>query len=453
VLEKRLLADDPTGETLQVLQRLTPAKPPRRIQGVWFNAGGDGALLIAETRAAGSDLRGQEHAVATLRRIFDEVRDKSPAQLRYSSPGAMAVESRALIAADSTRLSLLSTLLVVILLVWFYRSLPVVVLCTLPAATGLLIGIAVVNFWFGSVHAITLGFGVTLLGEAVDYPSYLLTQVERDESPGKTLKRILPTLRLAVLTTACGSLALLMASFRGLAQLGLMTVVGVVVAGVVTCLLPYWLPAGWSGVVATGARLAAAVQIPATSRSRQGIIVATLAALLALASQRLWWDDDLANMNPLPDGVQGAGSTLRTALGRFRCALARWWWSARARNSVLRTGEQLRGHLAQVGRRTGTSAVSSWRAIICRVPATQSATASPLCRRPINCARISPKRLAGLPFQPDTFAPFLRAVDEARPSAASDDGESRRHCVRIESRLAAPRRWWIMDHGRAIDRR
>src|SRR4029079_8804095 len=128
------------------------------------------------------------------------------------------------------------------------------------------------------------------------------------------------------------------ASFRGLAQLGLMTVVGVVVAGIVTCLLPYWLPASWSGV-ATGTRLAAAVQIPTTSRSRQGIVVATLAALLALASQGSWWDDDLANMNPLPMAFKEQDRALRTALGAsdVRSLLV---VVGTSQESVLRTGEQ-----------------------------------------------------------------------------------------------------------------
>jgi predicted exporter len=203
-----------------------------------------------------------EHAVAAAKTIDEVAEEPRAAAIPSGGDGG---RSRALIAAMQRAVAL-STLLVAP----FCLVLPLTAGGLLRAATGLLIGIAAVNFWFGSVHAITLGFGVTLLGEAVDYPSYLLTQVERDERPTATLKRILPTLRLAVLTTACGSLALLMASFRGLAQLGLMTVVGVVVAGIVTCFLPHWLPASWSGV-ATGTRLAAAVQIPTTSRSRQGI--------------------------------------------------------------------------------------------------------------------------------------------------------------------------------------
>jgi hypothetical protein len=123
--------------------------------------------------------------VATLRKLFDEARGRVPRSFAIPVRGDGGRES-CIIAADATRLSVLSTLLVVIL--WFGSTGHCRWFCACRRRRPL-IGIAAVNFWFGSVHAITLGFGVTLLGEAVDYPSYLLTQVERDERPAATLKR------------------------------------------------------------------------------------------------------------------------------------------------------------------------------------------------------------------------------------------------------------------------
>ena len=114
--EKTLLASDPTGETLHVLQRLTPDRQPRRIDDAWFDESGTSALLVAETRAAGSDLAGQDEALKRLGDAFADVRGGGKARMRYSSPGAMAVESRSLIAADVAWLSLLSTVLILVIL-------------------------------------------------------------------------------------------------------------------------------------------------------------------------------------------------------------------------------------------------------------------------------------------------------------------------------------------------
>ncbi len=63
---------------------------------------------------------------------------------------------------------------------------------------------------FGPVHAITLGFGAMLIGEAIDYPTYLFANNAAGESLDSTQARIGGTLTLAVATTACGALAMLL---------------------------------------------------------------------------------------------------------------------------------------------------------------------------------------------------------------------------------------------------
>ena len=60
-----------------------------------------------------------------------------------------------------------------------YRSLPALLLGLLPVATGALVGVAAVALGFGAVHGITLGFGITLIGESVDYSIYFFIQSRR----------------------------------------------------------------------------------------------------------------------------------------------------------------------------------------------------------------------------------------------------------------------------------
>ena len=87
--------------------------------------------------------------------------------------------------ADVARFSLIAAALVAAILLFAYRSVRVLVLALLPVLSGVIAGIAAVSLAFGFVHGITLGFGVTLIGEAVDYAIYLLTQT----APGAALPR------------------------------------------------------------------------------------------------------------------------------------------------------------------------------------------------------------------------------------------------------------------------
>src|SRR5262249_11988807 len=116
-------------------------------------------------------------------------------------------------------------------------------LSLLPVLSGIVVGIAAVSLGFGFVHGITLGFGVTLIGEAVDYAIYLFTQTEFGATPVATLRHIGPVLRLGMLTSVCGFSAMLFSSFAGFAQLGLFTIVGLLVALAVTrFVLPALMP-------------------------------------------------------------------------------------------------------------------------------------------------------------------------------------------------------------------
>src|SRR4030095_15378484 len=93
-----------------------------------------------------------------------------------------------------------------------------------------------------------------------------------------------PTLRMAILTTACGSLALLFADFPGLAQLGMLTMVGILAAGAMTYwVLPLWIPAAMVRVPEALDR-GGGLRIPSLSaRARWGALFA-LAILLAVFS-------------------------------------------------------------------------------------------------------------------------------------------------------------------------
>jgi predicted exporter len=86
------------------------------------------------------------------------------------------------------------------------------------------------------VHGITLGFGTTLIGEAIDYSIYLFVQSERSQGIGDAawITGFWPTIRLGVLTSIAGFSALLFSGLPGLAQLGLYSIVGLTVAAAVT---------------------------------------------------------------------------------------------------------------------------------------------------------------------------------------------------------------------------
>ena len=313
-LYSRLIPADPTGE-LQVLeQALQPRQQPAKLDGVWASTDGARALLLVETHASNFDLNAQEQAVESIRTAFTTLDRTGKLRLLISGPGAYAVLSRDEIRSESTLLSLAASALVALILFIGYRSLPMILLSALPVLSAMVAGTAVVILWFGSIHGITLAFGITLLGITIDYPIHLLSHLKPDEDPRLGLRRIWPTLRLGVITTSAAFLMMMTTGFDGLRQLGLFTLAGLATAA----LLTRWLLPEFITVPMRGQAAVTEDDTASTATGSPGLGLATLnflsrpptLALLGIALcfglYWLWvmhdqlWEDDLAALSPLP---------------------------------------------------------------------------------------------------------------------------------------------------------
>lgn len=320
-----LLARDPTAELLHLVDTLTAGRDLPMVGGAWVTRSaeeGPHALLVAETAADGSDIDGQKAAMQSLRDAFDAARRDTGdsargARLVLSGPPVFAVDARDTIERDATRLSIAGAVLVALLLGFVYRSPRALLLGLLPMATGALCGLAAVAVGFGVVHGIALGFGVTLIGEAVDYAIYLFVQGAHRPAAGARSDGFWSTIALGVATSAIGFAALTFSGFQGLAQIGVLSIVGLVVAALVTrWVVPAWLPTGFRAppLPRVGRSLDAAVD--GAGRLRWPLVALSLAAVASLAVHRdALWSRDLSSLSPVSASLQETDARLRSELG------------------------------------------------------------------------------------------------------------------------------------------
>lgn len=341
-MAQRFLPADPSGELLHLLNQLQSNSQPAMQNDVWISADATRSILLLQTLASGSDIDAQEVAMQKIQAAFEQAAKHTTAKLNMTGPGAFSVQSRATIRDDATRLSLIAMLLISMLLLLLYRSPRVLLLGLLPVISGALAGIAAVSLGFGSVHGITLGFGVTLIGEAVDYSIYLFTQTDKNNTAHSTLKRIWPTLRLGVLTSICGFSVMLFSGFSGLAQLGLFSISGLLVAVATTrWLLPTLLPANFSvhSSPRLGQILMSAVRF--APRLRSALVVLIIAALLVLWVKRdALWNDNLSSMSPVSKELQVLDQQLRDDMGAPDVSYI-LVLTASAQEDVLQQGEKI----------------------------------------------------------------------------------------------------------------
>ena len=423
LLTESMVPSDPTGEMMTLIGQLGQRQPPRTLDGVWASRNGKRALLIVQTRAAGSDTDGQERAVDSIRSAFDAVLASQHvrASLQMTGPGVFAVEARSHIEREVTRLSIVSSALILALLLLVYRSWPPLLLGLVPVVSGAIAGIAAVAIGFGVVQGVTLGFGVTLIGEGVDYSIYLFVQSRSradSESAGSPLPAaawsgIWPTLRLGMLTSVFGFASLLPSGFPGLAQLGLYSLTGVLAAGLATrFVLPALLPRDF--MIRDLSPIGRAAQRLLLRVSAGGAIVGAVAiasaVVLYLHRGRLF-SHELSALSPIPAAAQELDGKLRGDLGapdvRYLVVV-----SAPDEQAALRGAEEVGSELDGLIARNVISGFES-PALYLPSRAVQLAR-----RRSLPPAAVLKRRLkaalAGLPLRASRLGPFLNEVAAAR---------------------------------------
>ena len=419
-MAQRVLPNDPSGELIHLLEQLEGQAHPAMQDDVWFSRDGTRAMLLVQTRGSGSDIDAQERAMHHIQASFDAAAKRlqiTGTRVRMTGPGVFSVQSRDSIRDDATRLSLIATLLVASMLLWLYRSPRVLVLGLLPVLSGALAGVVAVSLGFGSVHGITLAFGVTLIGEGVDYAIYLFTQIEQNSTPQSTLQRIWPTLRLGVLTSICGFSAMLFSGFTGLAQIGLFSIVGLLAAVSTTrWVLPQLLPAGFTVHPPTRLSRAVMAAVRHAPRARTALVVLVVAALsLLLVKRDGMWNDSLAGMSPVSRELQTLDQQLRNDMGapdvRYMLML-----NANNQESVLQQGEEIAAILrkqVQEGALQGfdTPPLPSQRAQLARqaaLPDTATLRAN------------MKQAMLDLPFRSELFSAFPQQIALAKQQALLD---------------------------------
>ncbi|MFN3681483.1 MAG: MMPL family transporter, partial [Nitrospira sp.] len=412
VLIRDLIPTDPTGETWRILQTWSGGNGPMRYRGVWMSPDRSRALLVVAIKGGGFDVDVQESIQTAIRALFDQVVKQSgiQARLHMSGPGVFAVEIQRAIESEAWQLSVIASVLVVGLLYVSYRSFRLVVLSLLPIVTGVVAGVLVVNQWFGFVHGITLGFGITLLGIVDDYPIHLFSHLSGHESAGSVMRTIWPTMRVGMLTTVIGFSALLLSGYQALAQLGILAIVGLVTGAFVTrwvipaCIGPRFIPLAVPRHVASRLDLLSTGQVLA-------VTVLILASAILIWSDTPMWEQDVTRLSPVPEEKKLFDQQLRRELG-----------APDVRDLLVVEGstiEELLEKTEVVAERMEhlrTNDIIKGYDIVSRyVPSrrTQLERQRRLPERTV-LERNLAEALNGLPFTPGLFSPFVEAVQRSR---------------------------------------
>jgi predicted exporter len=419
------LPRDPTLELPRLLARWQPTQEPRRQFDVWFDRAGQRALLLAETRAPAFDPDRQRAAIARLEAAAAAAADGG-VEMKASGAGAFSVVMQERTRGEAQRLGTVATVGMLALLLIAYRSLGAVLLSVLPLASAGLAGAAAVGAVFGSVHGITVAFGVTLIGVAQDYPLHLLSHRRRDRTPHDVARALWPTLATGLVSTCIAYLTFLFSGVTGLQQLACFTVAGLAVAGLSSRFLLPWLMADTQrdhGDSPALARLWRSIIGWPRPRWVAPVLAAACIGTVALVRTPLW-DDDLQGLTPVPAPLLAADQGLRAELGTadLRYVLA---IDAADEQAALARVEELEPRLAALVRR---GAIVGFDSAARYLPSAATQLRRQAALPDPGALRVAVANAAATtPFRAGAFDPFVDDVARARTLAPLTSEDLRAH--------------------------
>lgn len=319
----------------------------------------------------------------------------------------IAVDSESTIRADITRVSAFGSLGVVLIILLLFRSLRMLVLSSLPIFGGMVAAAATTQLVFGGIHGLTLAFGATLIGVALDYVVHLMNHhvLCPGETPQASLRVILPGLVLGAATTVAGLAGLAWTSFPGIRQMAVFTSVGVAVALVLTILvLPPFLP-NPPKPTALHKRLATTAggffEGLARRQRIMGAFVLACVVIAAVGLPQLVWEDDIRALSPMNAELVAEDERVRARVARMDAGRLLFVTGATMEEALVRNDE-LYGRLVQARDAGELEAFRSLHAFLPSV-ATQSARVASL---PDDLFARTMSAYVSEGFVAEAFAPF-----------------------------------------------
>jgi len=366
------LADDPFGWLEHWLAGLPLATSNLEVEdGLLVAHRGNAASVLVIAALPGSAYESKvQHAV-------HEAVAHGEGALRQNFPDVTLARTGAVFYAEAARaaserevhlIGIASLCGIALLMLWVFRSPRLILLGFVSTALGIVCALAATMLIFGKLHLLTLVFGASLIGEAVDYSIQYFVVYLGAGRDWDSQRAVRPALTVALTTSLLGYAILTWVPFPALKQIACFAIVGICTAfASVMWLLPALLvrapKRSPQRVFAGAARLLGAWRMVIGGRRAWG--VAALLLILAVPGWlRLTSDDDIHLLIQRDPVLLAQEQKVRDAVG-FDNSTQFFVVRGETPEIVLERAEALGAKLDGL---TGAARLSSWQSITSFVP-------------------------------------------------------------------------------------
>ncbi len=233
MVAKKTLREDPFGLTFRVLHKLSELKISDNFEfanGFLSTKNGENILLFLQPKLASNETDQNAIFVEKLYKIRDDLNKvyQNSAQVSYYGSTIIAVENAKQIKKDIQYTVSIAMVVLLFILVFFYKKWSIPFLLFIPTIFGALIAMVFLHFLRDSISAISLGIGAVLLGITLDYSLHILTHFKSNYNIKQLYHDVTKPVIMSSLTTAVAFLCLVFTGSQALQDLGIFAAISVV---------------------------------------------------------------------------------------------------------------------------------------------------------------------------------------------------------------------------------
>ncbi|MDD5462358.1 MAG: MMPL family transporter [Methylococcales bacterium] len=302
--------------------------------------------LQLETAASGLDVGMQSSIHSRIISTFNNWNARQENQFRLEMTGVpvFAIATQGMIEDDITKLGALSSLALVVVFLWLFRSWRAlwIVSSLLIATTA--VAVLITHAVFGYVHGMTLAIGSTLSGVCMDYAIHGLVHGQnapRDKREA-AIACIWPSMAMGAITTSVGYGVLGFSGYPGFKQIAVYSAAAILSALLLTRYVLPGLLMNLPEAAMAGRKGILEYWLVFCSRHRAKILPPVVLLIAAAAGNlpSLHWIQDLQELTPEMDYLKATDKAIRERMisiepGRFILI------SAKDAESALQKAEQV----------------------------------------------------------------------------------------------------------------
>ncbi len=238
---KQIILKDPLGITYPYLQTLNQNNNTAGLQiedGIIFDAKRENVLVTATLGYATGNSKQDVILFNKLNRFQNSWNKAYPLhKMVYFGTFEIAAKNAIQVKKDTYYTSIVAFILIIILLVWYYRKVSIPVMLLLPGVFGGIFALGVTGFVQPEISGISLAMGAVIFGILLDYAIHFFTHYRHTKSISIVIKELSAPLLTGSFTTILAFGALTFANSKILVDFGLFAALGLLGASLFTVII------------------------------------------------------------------------------------------------------------------------------------------------------------------------------------------------------------------------